>query len=705
VRASKWLIPAAIGGLAAIPIAGPLLSGGYLVWRPALYSDLVTAHLPLSTFIHDSLVRWGSLPLWNPLYLAGQPLVGDPLAGLTYPPLWLTYLWPSTAAFTLLAWLHLTWAGWGAYLLVRRLGGGEAAGFAGAAALAMAPRLWGQWGLGHVTLVFAVCWTPWLVLVARAASHDHAPPRRRLLLAGLAGALLGLIFGLDPRWVPAAGLAAGIGFLWPQVGSTPVWRDGARFGRQVLALVLASTGSAAALAWPLLTWLAGSTRPGVAAAAVEGMPLPASLLLALPSPGQWPEWNATTGLVVLTLAAVGVASGWRRAAPWLSLGLIALVLSWGPATPVYDLLGGLPGWSLLRMPGRWFLLTAFALAVLAGLGVHHIQQAWRLGNDRLVKRVMFATLGLASGLLAAVGWVSGWQQFAVNPWPLLSLAIGWTAFGWALARPLAAAQSLVLTAILAIELTCLVLGTVGVRAQPAPLPLPVRQAMPDDWGDGRVFSPTYDITQLQAAQDSIELVGGISPLQLRSSWEYLARTLGFPAEGYGVTLPPLPQGDPLQPTQLSYDLPGLGLLNVTHFVSRRQALLPDTGPQARIEAVWVETNPAARPRAWMQDGDGLSVDGDWRPVEGVEWRPNRISVAATGPGMLVVSEIDDQRWQVEVDGEPAVKTTIGGLLRGVELGPGPHQVSMVYRPWQALAGAVVSAVSWLGLALGWRRSR
>jgi hypothetical protein len=116
--------------------------------------------------------------------------------------------------------------------------------------------------------------------------------------------------------------------------------------------------------------------------------------------------------------------------------------------------------------------------------------------------------------------------------------------------------------------------------------------------------------------------------------------------------------------------------------------------------------------AWMQAGtlDQEAVVTGGRPLFGppghvpaelVHLSPNRLLVTATGPGLLVLSEVFHPGWQATVDGEPAEIVEANGVLRGVYLGEGTHRVEMVYRPWAVAAGAILSLAA-LGFWLAGR---
>jgi hypothetical protein len=89
----------------------------------------------------------------------------------------------------------------------------------------------------------------------------------------------------------------------------------------------------------------------------------------------------------------------------------------------------------------------------------------------------------------------------------------------------------------------------------------------------------------------------------------------------------------------------------------------------------------------------------------VQWTPNRIQVEAEGPGLLVLSEIYDPDWQAQVDGRDAEIVRADGILRGIYLEEGPHQVTFAYRPAGLWIGAGLTAVGWMCAAALWAVGR
>jgi uncharacterized membrane protein YfhO len=76
-----------------------------------------------------------------------------------------------------------------------------------------------------------------------------------------------------------------------------------------------------------------------------------------------------------------------------------------------------------------------------------------------------------------------------------------------------------------------------------------------------------------------------------------------------------------------------------------------------------------------------------------------ISLTATGPGTLVLSEIAYPGWSVWVDGARQDVQVVDGLLRGVRLDRGEHKVVFQYLPDSLLVGLSLSGSALLFLFL------
>jgi hypothetical protein len=684
-----WLIP-----LLPRPGAVPFQPG-------ALYSDLLISHIPNATFIRRSIQSWGQLPLWNPTILSGAPFAADPLAGMWYPPNWLAVLLPPALGFNLLILLHLAWGGLGMWTLMRVHGAGAVGALAAGLAFSGSPKLLGHFGLGHVTLVCAVCWSPWVLwATARLVEVLGEGWKRILPRAAMAGAALGLVFLIDPRWVPALGLLTAAYGLWK--GAAWARRERQRWLRGFASVGVATVfaaGVAFVLALPLWEYLHLSTRASLAEAARSTLALPLDHLLEIvvPQPGGYAEWMAAPGTAVLLLAIVGIVIGAPGWGFWTGCAVLALILALGDQTPLYEFLSHLvPGMGYLRVPARMLFLFHLCTAILAGWGVDGLLAMARanrvdrrlgmglgIGVAILLIGTAGALLGGASPLRSMAAIVSAGLIIVVVGWTVLSLRIRrWgrlVAMGWIL--------------IFIVDLGWLDMRMIETRtgtstAAQARAMSALTQAIESQ--KGRIFSPSYSIPQDIAAAEGLELAEGVNPLQLATYWDFMASAVGFNPQGYSVTLPPFESGDPTQDWGPTPDGNQLGLLNVAWVVAdypvRGLALQEETAG----EGIWIYRNLAMRPRAWIEAPQGETQG--WLAADIVTWSPNRIVAHATGPGLLVISEVAYPGWMATVDGEKAEIQTVHQILRGIELGEGEHEVILAFRPRTVMIGFACTAI-------------
>jgi hypothetical protein len=115
--------------------------------------------------------------------------------------------------------------------------------------------------------------------------------------------------------------------------------------------------------------------------------------------------------------------------------------------------------------------------------------------------------------------------------------------------------------------------------------------------------------------------------------------------------------------------------------------------------VYILHNLAARPSAWIE-----APDGTWRAAAVLDRGPNHMAVRASGPGLLVLSEVAYPGWRLRVDGRPAAIETAHGLLRAVRLPEGEHLIELRFAPALPAIGIGLGLLT-LGLVLWSRRLR
>lgn len=423
------LLPWLIGCLLAAPLGIGLLQDGVYVGNG---TDLYSYQVPLHAMVGAAL-RAGHWPAWNPYALAGVPAHAGMQLGLTYPPDLATSLIFGVKASEWLLWLHLVWLAAGTWFLARVHTGRQPietwrdlapAGVAAAIVVGSGPT-WGHVFAGHVSLIQAWAWLPWLWALAVAALETRTVRPALLAMAALAAQVL----AGHPQ-VTYLGLA-GLAFLMAAHALDPVekmpadasgWRSisGALAAIALLAAIGIGAAVLAAGQW-LPTYFAQAESNRLLATPDDiafSFSAPAGTLATAVAPLVWGgpkialaefgyhETLAFVGGPALALALVGALVGGLRA--WIALGgiLTCVLLSLGNEGPLLPaLLGLVPGIGSFRVPGRWLLPAVVLLALLAARGT-----AWLLQHRKPVTEPRTWPIWLGILLPAGVGlglWAVG----------------------------------------------------------------------------------------------------------------------------------------------------------------------------------------------------------------------------------------------------------------------------------------------------------
>ena len=712
-----------------------------ILYPPASpYSDLMLTHWPNAQLVRQSVWRDQTWPLWNPVQFAGLPFAANPLSGLWYPLNVALLILPLSPAFNLLLLFHLCLGGLGMMALVRRLGGQGSGPLIAGLAWALTPKLWAHLGAGHVGLVYAAGWFPWVCAAAvQLAGSPSLVACFRLSL------LWALQFLADPRLAAYTAILVGIAGLWWTASRRA--SDRLRHLRSWLAAGSLALGLTAVQWLPLLDYLPTTHRAGltVGQSAVYSLPPLQLLGLLYAKRGGFHEWVIYVGVTLLVLAALGWLLLSRPARWGVASGLSLLVVfSLGERTPLYGWVSRVPGATLLRVPPRVWFLVSFGLVALAGLGVEvltgrrgRVFSRYLRGLNRLAVVGLGATASMAVGLL-----------FIEEAGALAGAA--WMAFFWLLSILVICVASRrgrwparitggVVLLLVAAELVWVDSSLVVRR--------PAGQLLTDGWETGthlaaeagRIYAPSFRPPPQVAAELGLRVVNGVEPLQPAGYVAFLSAAAGVTApEDYGITLPALPldeeRGDLAVSSALAEAQPSpwlLAALDVRAVVSQFALQAPGLAEAYRNEAeeLYVYDNQAAvdwpavfqrvisvpdldAALAWLRTGEltsgavvagGRSLHGPegYTPAEVLLSAPNRLVVRASGPGLLVLSEYYHPGWYATVDGSPAEIVPADGVLRGVYLDDGEHQVDMVYRPRSVTAGLGITALSLVIMGAGW----
>jgi hypothetical protein len=319
------------------------------------------------------------------------------------------------------------------YLLAREIGCSRPAAWVGGLLYMVAPlHLIAVYG--HVNKVF-LGFIPLALLVTNRALK----PRSSRWWAAAIGPVLALAFMQAPEQCVIAGLGCGILALYRLAAAENVKLRNTAVRVMVMAL---SAGACAAVLFVLVSRAAQETGVIADVGAESSQFQPDLLQFFIPNGfGVFPLGRYLNALftpkvntiietaVYLTWTAVALATiaFWkarREAAAWLLILGVSMLLALGPTLRVmgeswltqlqiplpYAGLNTLPGFSLMRTPGRFMLLGAVGLAAAAALGLDQVR--------RVVKpRYATALVALAAVLLVLETWVDRYPDQPLLPVP------------------------------------------------------------------------------------------------------------------------------------------------------------------------------------------------------------------------------------------------------------------------------------------------
>lgn len=739
-------------------------------WIPADGGDLVSFLFPTYRFAAASLAA-GAWPLWNPHLYGGAPHVGDIQAGFLYPPNLVLFLLQPDFPYATLQWFsmaHIWFAGAGAYLLLARgLRVRRAAALAGALTFMFSDGFFVHFG--NLNYNATMSWLPWVfwAYLTNQRRGEAADPERadgagahalmRILPgAAVTGALLavGTLAGhIQATMFIGLALATYSGFtLWLHRAEADF-----RFHAAAVAVSLAVCGLvavllAAPILLPALELMPHTTRARWDYQQAAGYSLAPAQWIGWLMPGffgrgpqfHWGVWpRVETGYIgILPLILAGLTAALRRERriwPWVGLALTSFVLALGIYAIPHGWLTLLPGFGQLRAPARLVLVTGFALAVLAALGLDAVLQPLSARAAAALERVwrgvgrgVAAAWAIAAPLAYLALLLTSDREPAVVTRVSLALAavmafIGLltASFLWLTARRGAWAQPLTL-GWLAVGLIYGDLASLGAHQdvgnqdpslsyrqpaivgfltqQPGPFRIDTKTAIEREW--------QADTALLYGLED----VDGIAnPLLLADAaryWDHLGSRSTPLYDLLNARYVIVHKDAPLDWNKYVLAFDGDPRLNVyenTH-VLPRAFLVPQTQAVADHEAAWTAIHAAGfdpRVTAVVEGASNLQTGGRGQVTE-IRYRANRLTmrVTADGPAFVVVSQIWYPGWQAWVDGKPvgpALRTDY--LFQGVQAPAGEHQIELRFEPVAWRVGWGLAGVGVIGLLAAWMAPR
>jgi len=649
----------------------------------ALYTDLMLTHYPNALYLKNSIIEYQQIPLWSTLIHSGAPFAANPLSALFYIPGWLALLFPLPEGISIVLAAHLVFAAWGMYLFLKQEGVGGLGAIAGGLIFGMMPKVVAHYGAGHVSMIYAISWTPWLFLISE---ND-----RRGWKTGITAALL---FLADPRWAVFAGI------LWFTYDIAHRHKDNLKnYISYYLKTGFTAFLIASPLIIPLYEYVRLSTRSRMGLDDIQAFSLSPERILGLiiPTGGGNPEWYLYFGGIVfgLYLVQLFVKEIRKTNRFWNSWIIISLLISFGSGFFSPEWLVSIPIISLLRVPARSLFIVGFSFSVVCARTINYIKSN-RLDRQNIAKIAFGLTL-IAVGLAVSLIYILDEFSIAAN-WGfgflfifsviLLVRRTGIDSQKW----------TWIITGLLVLDLLGAGIQSYSLKDKEIPR-AEILALIGGGQQNFRIYSPSYSYPQHLAAENGIQLADGVDPMQIAAYTDFMERASGINSTGYSVTIPSFETGNPkIDNVGTSPNAFLLSLINVKYVISEFEIHNPDLHEIIKKGQVVLYKNMYATERAWVEESPRSIGDyqiGEHGGVSNIKVTPNRIELFAKGPGRLVISEIFYPGWKAEVDGDRQTIELAYGLLRSVNLSEGDHVIEIYFRPLTVYGGLGMALMGWL----------
>jgi hypothetical protein len=367
--------------------------------KPLYGSDFILQFYPWKKFAFDYFRSHGSLPFWNPYTLSGTPFIANIQASMFYPMGFFYYIVSPEWAYVFSTIMHCLLGGLFMYAFMRSLAVSRPASFFSAVVFSFNGFFMGHLYAGHLTFVQNYIWIPFIFYIVVKFSRE-----KRLVYAVYGGLLLGVqILGGFPQ---IAFYTILLSCLYLLFTSATFLRHGAYKDISIVVLgtmifLLLGFCVAAVQFLPTLEFTTLSTRAGGVTynmATYDSLNPKEVLAFIIPdifgnavdrtywrSPEVWHFWESCgyVGILPLLLALVKVKDGELRQIRvfFAMLAGLALFLALGKYNPLYPLVYRLPGFHSFRIPAQIIFLYVFAIAALAGIGMHQLSRdPWRFNR-------------------------------------------------------------------------------------------------------------------------------------------------------------------------------------------------------------------------------------------------------------------------------------------------------------------------------------
>jgi Bacterial membrane protein YfhO len=743
-----------VAALALLPFA--------LWWRVTLLEgvfaegDLYSYNFPLLMTIARQWLS-GEIPLWNPYVFGGAPLLGNMQGGVFYPLNALLLIGSGWRAYQYSILLHYSLAGVFTFVYLRTLPLSRVPSLFGGLAFMLCGFAAGT--LGHVSTLRTFPWLP--LALAGFEMWRRRLDGRYALLAGAALGLM-LVAGHPQIPLYSLALCvAYAGFFFSRArGAARARLAAGCLSAFLVAGGLAAVQLLPTLQLATQEYLRPTDRSyeyfvkfSLSPALLVNLVFPRFL------PTDESELAVYVGISTLVLAFIGA---WRGAARhtghrifFSSGAVVALLLALGRWSHFSRQLFRLPLYNLFTSPGRNLFEVHFCLAVLSALGLQATLALQAESRHRRRAVVLFLLLAIPAMLAvyrsrtAGVLWDADLSAMGDPDWvretvlPRLPILLASLGAMWVPISRWRSMGALALTAVLAVDLGTYATGVYGLQppsvyaARP-----PVVDFLAGAPRRGRIVTleaPGDDETRRRAmvapnanAIYGVESVNGFDSMMLRQ----VDVASGHVMPTYGLVAGP----NSYATAQFRRFM---DLLAVAYVVTPSNRTLDLPAPRYRRvyqdEQVRVFENTEALPRFFfvprpiavrsgeavvaLSEGsvhgepldprssvlveasdDDLGVrSGDARAtaelvVDQARAGSALLRVNCPAPGLLVHAASYSEGWRARVDGAPVRVFRVNGLVQGIPVPAGRHQVLIEYRPRAFLAGALLSLASLIGVA-------
>jgi hypothetical protein len=371
--------------VATLLLGYPALAGKFLI---NARSDQYLAGYAFRDFAAQSLRAGHGIPQWEPFLQGGMPYIAAMHGDIFYPTALMRWIMPTDIAMTWEFVIHLFLSGLFTFLFLRAWRFGFWSALTGGLAYMLGGSIAGFASPGHDGKLFVAAITPAALLLLTRGVRDG----RAWAWGGLAGTIALAALSPHPQLLQYMLLLGGSFALYmafathPVTGQLPtpvaIRRLAVALGAVVLGLLVSALQY-----MPLFAYKPYSPR-------AEGHTWEIATSYSYPIEETlnwfWPHFSGILdnywgrngihlhsdyfGAVVLVLA--GAAFGvWRHPSFkrfWIGAGIVSLLWAYGGNTPLFHLIIYIPGTRDFRAPSTIIYVTAFAVAVLAAIGIERI---------------------------------------------------------------------------------------------------------------------------------------------------------------------------------------------------------------------------------------------------------------------------------------------------------------------------------------------